>query len=348
MRLAIHGADGALIADRGEGPAAFRGTLPASQDYVVTLEAGAQGTSYAMTVVVPERIAFAPGATWASVGGDLAPRARHHYVLGVVGGQLLDANAFPVSDLRLILYGLDGTVLKGGMSVGSSFQGPVPASQDYLLVVEAGEGAVSYTMSVMVPERISFAPGATQAQVEGELPAHSKRDYVVGAQADQALEIDVTSREPVQLVIRGVDGTVLKGGIGGDASFRGLVPASQDYVLSLVAGAEGATYGMSVQVPVRIQFAPGQTSASDRGALEPYQRRSYVVGAVEGQQMAVTVSAPAGPVALIVYGMDGTVLQSGMGEGTTFEGTLPSSQDYVLAVAAGDAALSYTLEVSVR
>ncbi len=349
VRLAIYGADGTVIADRGEGTPTFRGLLPLNQDYVVALEASAQPTSYEMTVVVPEQIAFAPGATWASMAGDLAPDARHHYVLSVVAGQLLDASAFPVSGLRLILYGVDGTVLKSGMSVGSSFRGTVPASQDYVLVLAAGrDGAVTYTMAVMVPERISFAPGATQAQVEGELPAHGKHDYVIGAQADQVLEIDVTSREPTQLVIFGVDGTVLMSGMGGGAFFRGLVPGTQDYVVSLVTGAEAASYRMGVQIPVRIQFAPGETSATDRGELKPYQQRSYVVRALEGQQMEVTVTAPTERVSLIVYGLDGTALKSSMGEGTTFEGTLPSSQDYIAAITAGDAAVSYTLEVRVQ
>lgn len=348
VRLAIYGADGTTIVDRGEGAPTFRGVLPATQDYVVTLEAGAQPTSYTMTVAVPERIAFAPGMTWTRVAGDLAPGARHDYVLSVAAGQLLDASAFPVSGLRLVLYGADGTVLKSGMSAGSSFRGAVPTSQDYVLALTAGDARVSYTMAVMVPERISFAPGATQADVEGELPALSKHDYVISAQADQAMEIDVSSQTSTQLVVYGADGTVLQSGIGGGASFRGVVPATQDYVVSLVTGAEPTAYRMSVQIPVRIQLAAGETAATDRGELEPYQQRSYVVRAMSGQQMEVVVSAPAGRASLTIYGMDGTVLSSGMGEGTTFEGALPSSQDYIVAVTAGDAAVSYTLDVAVR
>jgi hypothetical protein len=234
------------------------------------------------------------------------------------------------------------------MGEGASFRGTVPASQDYILVLEAGEGAVSYFMTVMVPERVAFAPGATQTIAEDELAAHSKHDYIIGVQADQVLEVDVTSREAVQLVIYGVDGTLLKSGMGGGAFFRGPVPDTQEYVVSLVTGAEAAAYRMSVEIPVRIQFAPGETAATERGELEPYQRRSYVLRAVEGQSLRVSVAAPAGAVQLVLYGLDGTVLRSGMGEGTTFEGTVPSSQDYVIGVTAGDAAASYTLEVEVR
>jgi hypothetical protein len=348
VTLAIHGVDGTVILDGDEETPFFRGLVPASQDYIVSLEAGAQPASYAMTVIIPERIAFAPGATWARVQGDLAPRARHQYVISLVGGQLLDVSTFPTAGLRLILYGIDGSVLKSGMGEGSSFRGPVPTSQDYILVLEAGEDALSYRMTVMVPERISFAPGASQATVQGQLPAHSKHDYVIGIQADQPIEIDVTPQEAVQLVIYGVDGTVLKSGMGGSAVFRGIAPTTQDYIVSLVTGPEATSYTMSIQIPARIQFAPGTSSATEQGQLEPYQRRSYAVHGLEGQQMAVAVTVPAGPVSLTIYGMDGTALKSGMGEGTTFEGALPSSQDYILTVTAGDTAVGYTLEVSIQ
>jgi hypothetical protein len=348
VRLAIRGVDGTVLLDRSEGASFFRGLVPASQDYIVTIEAGAQPASYTMTVILPERIAFAPGATWARVEGDLAPRARHYYVLSLVAGQLLDASAFPTTGLRLILYGVDGAVLKSGMGEGSSFRGPVPTSQDYILVLEAAEDAISYRMTVMVPERVSFAPGTSQATVQGQLPAHSKHDYVIGLQANQLIEIDVIPSEAVQLVIYGVDGTVLKSGMGGSAFFRGVVPKAQDYIVSLATGPEGVSYSMSIQAPARIEFAPGADSATEQGLLEPYQRRSYTVDALEGQQMAVTLTAPDGPTSLIIYGMDGMVLKSGMGEGTTFEGTLPSSQPYILAITAGDAVSSYTLEVRIQ
>jgi len=63
--------------------------------------------------------------------------------------------------------------------------------------------------------------------------------------------------------------------------------------------------------------------------------------------MTVTVDANR-PLQLIVYGVDGEVLQSGMGESDSFEGVLPSSQDYILVVRAGDAAASYTITVTIR
>ena len=45
---------------------------------------------------------------------------------------------------------------------------------------------------------------------------------------------------------------------------------------------------------------------------------------------------------------DGTVLKSGMGEGTSFNGVLPSTQDYILVVRAGAANAAFTLGVTIK
>jgi hypothetical protein len=41
-------------------------------------------------------------------------------------------------------------------------------------------------------------------------------------------------------------------------------------------------------------------------------------------------------------------LRSGMGEGASFTGVLPSTQDYILVVRAGPNPVSYTLRVTIQ
>ena len=50
---------------------------------------------------------------------------------------------------------------------------------------------------------------------------------------------------------------------------------------------------------------------------------------------------------LVIYGVDGAVLKSPMGGDPTFEGELPSTQDYILSLRSGAEAISYTLTVSI-
>jgi hypothetical protein len=347
IQLSIQGADGTIL-KRGAGSPFFRGKLPSTQDYVMTLVGGSQAVAFTLDVIIPERIQFAAGSTSAVIEGQLPAHGRHYYVLGIQAKQIMEVDVSPPSGLRTIIYGVDGTVLKSGMGEGSFFRGEVPITQDYLLVIETGDQASAYTMNVIIPARISFAAGATSGMVEGRLAAHSSQYYVLGAQANQLMEVDVTSQSQLQLVIYGVDGTVLKSGMGGGAFFRGTLPSTQDYILILSSGDQAASYTMSVVIPRRIRFAPGAISAVEEGKVGPGQERSYVLAAGGGQTMKIDVVAPGADVRLVIYGEDGTVLKSGMGGGATFEGTLPSTQDYWIVVGPADRSTSYQLEVTIQ
>jgi peptidoglycan endopeptidase LytE len=50
---------------------------------------------------------------------------------------------------------------------------------------------------------------------------------------------------------------------------------------------------------------------------------------------------------LIIYGFDGSVLRSGMGQGASFSGVLPSTQDYFLVLRSTNQVQSFTLVVSI-
>ena len=293
-----------------------------------------------------ERISFAVGTTSATVAGSLAAQEMHRYVLGVMAGQLMELSVDPQDRVQMVVYGADGTVLKSGMGGGAFFRGTVPGTQDYIVELRAGAEAVSYSLMVMIPVRISFAPGATSAVVEGGLAAGQTLDYVLNVAAGQLLDISVSPPDAVRLVIYGADGTVLKSGMGGGAFFRGTVPGTQDYIVGVGPATVPGPFTMNVIIPARISFAPGATSATVQGNLAAHQTHHYILRARGGQTMEVEAS-PEGLVRLIIYGVDGTVLMSGMGEGASFGGTLPGDQDYIVAVGAGPQAVSYSLMVSI-
>jgi hypothetical protein len=294
-----------------------------------------------------ERISFSPGATSATVEGNLAAQGMHRYVLGVMAGQLMEVRVDPQDKVQLVVYGADGTVLKSGMGGVAFFRDTVPSTQDYVLELRAGTEAVSYRLDVIIPVRISFAAGATSAVVEGELAPAETQHYVLNIAAGQLLEISISPQDKVRLAIYGADGTVLKSGMGGVAFFRGTVPSTQDYILDVGPATEAGPFTMHVIIPVRISFAAGATSATVEGNLAARQTQYYVLRASGGQLMEVNAT-PEGMVRLIIYGADGTVLMSGMGEGASFSGTLPSDQDYIVAVEAGPQAVAYNLEVSIQ
>jgi hypothetical protein len=200
-------------------------------------------------------------------------------------------------------------------------------------------------------ERILFAPGATQATVDGYLPANGARAYVMGVAAGQFVELSATvgtAGQGLRFSIAGADGAVVKA--LGEAHVRTVVPSTQDYYVELVSDVGAVNYRLSVLIPVRIRFAPGATSATVTGSLEEGGVRHYVLRALAGQRMIVTPQTTTGQVGLVISGADGQVLLSGrVGQpGGVYDGILPTSQDYLVSVQAkGGIGADYTLEITI-
>jgi hypothetical protein len=304
--------------------------------------------------VQPTRIVFEPGATSATIAGNLTAQSADHYVLRAMADQIIDVSVFTPQDAtRLVMYGVDGTVLKSGMGESPHFRGYLPKTQDYLIRVEANSSA-EYTLSVIIPQRISFQPGTTSASIEGELSLRSSHHYVLRATADQIMDVrasvpQIISRpeDVVQLVVYGADGTVLKSGMGGPPSFRGYLPTTQDYLIHVAASDRPIQYTLDVMIPQRITFQPGATSAVILGSITAHGTHHYVLRAMANQSMGVNITSPTGDVFPEIYGQDGSVLKRVADDSPSWEGELPSSQDYwVNAVSLGQDT-TYTIEISI-
>jgi hypothetical protein len=294
----------------------------------------------------PVRIRFDRGATSAVVSGNLVANSSIRYVLGALAGQLMEVQLSPTEGVRLSISTTSGRALTPltGSSIG--FRGYLPRSGDYWIEVKAGNQAVSYSLNITIPQRVSFDAGATSATLTGRLTAHTGLDYILRARAGQLLDIEITPANSVQLVIYGVDGTVLRSGMGEGSNFRGELPSSQDYLVSVKAGPQEVSYSMRVAIPRRISFQRGAISGTEYGWLSASKSQYYVLRALKNQTMQVEIT-PAEGMQLVIYGADGTVLKSGMGEGASFKGQLPSTQDYVLLLTAGTQPVRYRLRVTI-
>ena len=195
------------------------------------------------------------------------------------------------------------------------------------------------------PERISFAPGGTSKSLTGSLKAGASKSFVLRAGAGVLMEVYTSPDQSLKLAIYGADGALLKSSASGANSYRGVLPSTQDYLLVLTAS-QSVDYTLSVDIPARISFAPGGTSAQVSGSLAAYGNQFYILRALKGQQLKVSVTPDTG-IQLVIYGKDGTVLKSGMSESNDFNGYLPSTQDYILALSAADQARNFTMTVTV-
>ncbi|MEM1058528.1 MAG: L,D-transpeptidase family protein [Verrucomicrobiota bacterium] len=137
-----------------------------------------------------------------------------------------------------------------------------------------------------------------------------------------------------------------------DYHFNQLVGMTSEQIIEL-AGRERAHLAAALKTadkaPERITFNPGAVEAVMTGMIAEHGPKNYVINAMAGQEMTVTVNpvtnfiGSAGadavpgepgepPLILIIYGKDGTVLMTDHASSNTFTGKLPISEDYHIDV----------------
>ncbi len=206
------------------------------------------------SVPAAERILFAPGATHTTVEGYLPANNSKVYVMRVAAGQYVavDATVDTMEQgLRFSIVGSDGTMVK---AMGEAHvHTVVPSTQDYYVELVSDVGAVNYQMSVFIPVRVRFAPGATSTEVAGSLAANGARQYVLHALAGQRMIVAPhTTQGQVRLIISGADGQVLLSGRVGHPGgvYDGILPTTQDYLITVRAeGGTGADYTLEITIP---------------------------------------------------------------------------------------------------
>ena len=196
----------------------------------------------------PARIQFATGGTSAIVQGTLAANSKLDYLLNAGAGQTLEVNLSAPSALTLAIFGVDGSTIDSASS-NLSFRGVLPITEDYILELASGSSATNYSMSVDIPQRIRFTTSSTSVTLTGTVPAGLSQFFILGAGKGQTLNVTATPQDKLQLIIYGVDGSVLRSGMGEGASFTGVLPSTQDYILVLKSANQVQAFTLNVQIP---------------------------------------------------------------------------------------------------
>lgn len=105
------------------------------------------------------------------------------------------------------------------------------------------------TLAVASDTRIRFQPGANYGVVEGGIARGETRRYVLGARAGQTMSVAAESpEENVVFQVTAPNGGQLKGARDGDdaRSWKGRLPQSGDYVITLGTTRGGGEYRMTV------------------------------------------------------------------------------------------------------
>lgn len=97
------------------------------------------------------RIRFLADGASAAAPGNIAPGEVRRYVLSASAGQTMSVAVDAPSALTLAIQGADGVVLLSATDGASTWQGGLPASQDYTLSVSGATEPTLFRISVQIP-----------------------------------------------------------------------------------------------------------------------------------------------------------------------------------------------------
>ncbi len=332
----------------------------------------------------PERVSFLTGEVAASRLGVVAPATPVGYVLRILAGQILTVDLISGGDVAnfSVTGAANGQPYKRMENESRNWTFVVPVTQDYLIRIVAPV-PTQYSLTVVVPplgmqpsptplpvpsatptttaaQRISFAKGATSASRGGKLDAEQSTAYDIRVLRGQEMTTALYSTDSLSYSIVGADGTPIKRREVGGSPFVFTVPTTQDYRITIFADA-ALEYALNVTVPpllpaatttpdapVRLSVPAGGTSVSATYIVDVYGRDGYLVRALAGQTMYVSIESPDDIANFSIIGVrDGQPLKRLENEDRAWQGTLPATQDYLITVANPlGVRVQYTLYVS--
>ena len=303
--------------------------------------------------LAPVRFNFAPNYTAGSVKGTLLPGQTQDILFGAGGGQLTFITAdSPSKTVTFSLTGANGQVLVSPDQKVASWQGYLPATQDYTVQLYGGSVAENYEVTFVIPVRIYFAKGATSGGAATTLAPYQVQSYVVNSNGGVPMLVNTNNANTTITIFGANDGAVLVpawSNTKGLPGWQGMLPSSQDYVIQAIAPGSSQAINLVVSIPARISFATGATSANRSGSTVKGNVVEYVAWGAAGQTMDLKVTGD-GPVCLLLYGFQtGQWLLYRNQYKTEFTTTLPASQDYIIGVVPYEGTVvNYTLTVAIH
>ena len=184
--------------------------------------------------------------------------------------------------------------------------------------------------------RLNFASGTTNVTAEGQMSANTTRRYVFWADKNQLMDISLYGASGAYIAISSANGTKLVDFDQGWTWYRDYIPEKGDWYIDIRAGKYDTGYSLYLAIPQRLSFEPSTSSMTAKATIPAGKVHNFVAWANKGQTFKVSIS-PTQNFKISIWHVDGTVLLSGMGDSTSYEGVLPEAGDYIINVTSGAA-----------
>jgi hypothetical protein len=349
---------------------AWQMALPTAGQYTIQVIGGATTESFTLTIKLPLPVYFGSGATSASLTGSTVNGYLFGYALQCAEGQTLSAVLNqPPSVATIDIYGLNtGTILEVASNV-SSWSGILPQTQNYVVeVIPTGNQVVNYGLTLSCTGTpgtvynppppvnngsssggsIYFAPNTTAAVMNGTISPGQVFAFTVQASKNQALtfKVEATNKDVTLMVLDPSGGQVF------DpaklyANWQMTVHQTGLYTVKVVGGAYTEAYTLTVKRANMVVIPSDTHTITVYGTNHGGYIQSYSVFLSQGDTLRVSLDVPSTKAYLDVYGIiTGSVL-SYSSHLSSWKGTMPATQEYVIEVIpTGGYLASYGLTIS--
>jgi hypothetical protein len=196
---------------------------------------------------------------------------------------------------------------------------------------------------------IVFASGTTAAVEQGSIQPNQVVAYTLGAGQNQPMILIVNSpNNDVYLGVTEPDGSKLLDPARKYTNWQWLLPKTELYTIQLYGGATSEDYTLTAKVAEIVTFPGGATTVTLSGSTPKGYVISYALSCQANQVMTVSINVPATSAYLDVFGLATGPLLSASSKSTSWTGTLPSNQDYIIEVIPVGGNVNYALNVTVK
>lgn len=203
---------------------------------------------------------------------------------------------------------------------------------------------VSPPLSTTDANRISFAPGTTNAIVDGSVKANNSMRFVFRIAKGQLLDLSVYSPGKISIAVSSAAGTKLVDFSKGWTWYRDYLQEAGDWYVDIRADGADANFSLFLSIPQRLSFTAGTNSLKAQATIPNGRLHTFLVWGNKGQTIKLNVSPNSNIYATITH-VDGSVVLSPMGTLSSFEGTLPLAGDYMINVVVRDGAGSTAINM---
>ena len=369
VTLGVLDPGGNVILDSARKQKSWQEALPTAGLYTIQVVGGAASDSFSLTIKLPVVVSFASGATSASLSGTTVNGYLFSYSVNCAAGQTMTASLTqPPSTATIDIYGLSSGTLVDASAGYNSWSGTLPQTQDYIVEVIPTNGQViNYNLTVSctgtpgnnyVPSaptgnnpptggQLYFYPDETMSVVQGHIAPGQVVTYTVSAKKYEALILIVGS--PNGDAVLGVidpNGNQMLNSVDQRTYWQWMLPMTGLYTIQVAGGITSENFTLTTKVAPVLTFPPdGQSTHQYRTTVRSLVK-SYAFRLSTGVVMTVSLNVPATTAYLDIFGVQTGSILNASDKATTWTGTIPSTQEYVIEVVPGGTMSAYTLTIS--